>query len=245
LAEPLAAKQQYRCAAAANWHALATFAARFAAGENAILVDIGSTTSDIIPMSQGKIVARGLTDTDRLFSRELIYTGCERTPVCSLVNSVPFHNREYPVARELFATTLDVYLLLSEIEERPTDINTADGRPATRRCALPRLARCICAEPLDFSEEDGLAMADYIATEQSEELRDAIEEVMHHHGFDEQTKIILSGHGDYIFHRAANGFGEFEGREVIRLNSLLGAQRSRVAPAYALTQIAKSSALIV
>jgi probable H4MPT-linked C1 transfer pathway protein len=244
LAEPTAAKEQYRYAAASNWHALAGFVARFARGENAILVDVGSTTCDVIPISHGKVVAQGYTDTERLFARELIYTGCERTPVCSLVSSVPFRNRECPVARELFATTLDVYLLLGETEERPPDVDTVDGRPATRDFALARMARCVCADPLEFNEADGIAMADYVATEQGEFLRDAIEEVLAYHGFGEETKIILSGHGDQVFQRAASGFGDFEGREVIRLASLIGAQGARVGPAYALAHLAKSSALI-
>ncbi len=48
--------------AAANWHALATFAGRFAAAGAALLIDIGSTTTDIIPLWNGEPRPQGWTD---------------------------------------------------------------------------------------------------------------------------------------------------------------------------------------
>ncbi|HET6881074.1 MAG TPA: hydantoinase/oxoprolinase family protein, partial [Pirellulales bacterium] len=41
-----AALQQPLLAAASNWHALARFAARYCHGDTALLIDIGSTTTD-------------------------------------------------------------------------------------------------------------------------------------------------------------------------------------------------------
>ena len=43
------AKRNHLKVASANWHALATFAGRYAPNGRAILIDIGSTTTDIIP----------------------------------------------------------------------------------------------------------------------------------------------------------------------------------------------------
>src|SRR5439155_1586656 len=96
-AEPLSA-------AASNWLALAAFAGRYAPTGSALLVDIGSTTSDLIPLRDGVPVPTGRTDTDRLASGELVYTGVRRTPACALLGGGG--------AAEFFATTLDVYLLL-------------------------------------------------------------------------------------------------------------------------------------
>src|SRR5262245_36666371 len=50
LVTPAEAISTPRLTAAANWHALATFAGRFAATGSALLIDIGSTTTDIIPL---------------------------------------------------------------------------------------------------------------------------------------------------------------------------------------------------
>src|SRR5947208_2946217 len=49
-------------AAAANWLALATFAGRHAPTGPACVIDIGSTTTDIIPLFDGNPVPRGRTD---------------------------------------------------------------------------------------------------------------------------------------------------------------------------------------
>ena len=57
--------------AAANWHALATFAGRFVPDGAALLIDIGSTTTDIIPLWQGRPMPRGWTDAERLASGAL------------------------------------------------------------------------------------------------------------------------------------------------------------------------------
>ena len=43
-------------AAAANWLALATFAGRFAPEGPALLIDVGSTTTDIVPLRDGRPV---------------------------------------------------------------------------------------------------------------------------------------------------------------------------------------------
>ena len=68
--------------AAANWHALASFVCRFVKRDAGLLIDIGSTTADVIPLIDGRPKTAGLTDVERLLSGELVYTGVERSPVC-------------------------------------------------------------------------------------------------------------------------------------------------------------------
>ena len=128
-------------AAAANWLALATAAARLVRHDKALLIDIGSTTTDLIPLDQGKVAAIGRSDTERLRTGELVYAGVRRTPVCALATELPFRGQPTGLAAELFATTLDVFLMLGEIDSDPCDRSTADGRPATIDCARDRLAR--------------------------------------------------------------------------------------------------------
>src|SRR6476661_2268558 len=77
------ARADPRPAAAANWLALATFAGRCAPDGSALLVDIGSTTADLIPLRDGRPVPSARTDPERLKSGELVYTGVRRTPACA------------------------------------------------------------------------------------------------------------------------------------------------------------------
>ncbi|HUQ71969.1 MAG TPA: hydantoinase/oxoprolinase family protein [Planctomycetaceae bacterium] len=51
--------------AAANWHALATWVGQRAATGSALLIDIGTTTTDIIPLRDGRPVALGQPDRER------------------------------------------------------------------------------------------------------------------------------------------------------------------------------------
>ena len=99
------------------------------------MIDIGSTTTDIIPIVEGSPRTLGLTDVARLQSGELVYTGVRRTPLCAFPASPVWKGQQTPLAAELFATTLDVYLLLGDIPEVGEDCHTANGQPATRAAA--------------------------------------------------------------------------------------------------------------
>jgi (4-(4-[2-(gamma-L-glutamylamino)ethyl]phenoxymethyl)furan-2-yl)methanamine synthase len=152
--------------AAANWHALATFAGRLVPDGSALLVDVGSTTTDVIPIADGRPIALGRTDIERMRYRELAYTGARRTPLCALLGS--------EVAAELFATTLDAYLILKMIAEDPADCDTADGRPATRHHAHARLARMLCGDIESISQEQTRSLARKAFDVQRSRIADAV-----------------------------------------------------------------------
>jgi probable H4MPT-linked C1 transfer pathway protein len=101
-------------AAASNWHALANFAGRYARVGQAIMIDIGSTTADLIPLVDGQPHSVGKTDPERLLSGELVYSGVERSPVCAVTPTLPLGGQLCPVAHELFATTIDAYVMLGD-----------------------------------------------------------------------------------------------------------------------------------
>ncbi|HEX3316049.1 MAG TPA: hydantoinase/oxoprolinase family protein, partial [Gemmataceae bacterium] len=136
LAEPLPA-------AAANWLALATYAGRLVPVGPALLIDIGSTTTDIIAIKDGQPTPSSRTDQGRLSSQELVYCGVRRTPLCALFG--------IGRAAEFFATTEDAYVVLGDLPEAPHRTDSADGRPMTRAHALARLARIECADVGDGS----------------------------------------------------------------------------------------------
>jgi probable H4MPT-linked C1 transfer pathway protein len=139
--------------AAANWHAQATWAGRACPEGAALLIDTGSTTTDIIPLWQGTPVAEGGTDPLRLRSGELVYTGVRRTPLMALSPDVNSQGKRTGVAAELFATTRDLYLWTGESPESPDDCETANGRPATREWAYDRLTRMLCADRDEISPD--------------------------------------------------------------------------------------------
>lgn len=230
-------EQATRCpllVAAANWHALAAWAARFAAGPT-LLIDIGSTTTDLIPLVEGRPAARGRNDPERLVASELVYTGVCRSPVCALVRSLPWRGASCPTAQELFATTRDAYLTSGDLPEDGEDCSTADGRPATRETARDRLARQICADRTMFDEADAQAAAQEIQEAQLARLGIAARNVLSRLPSPVAT-VILSGQGEFLARRLLDALRIKP--SVVSLAERLGRERSRVAPAYALAVLA-------
>jgi len=76
-----------------NWHATASFISNFF--PNCILVDIGSTTTDIIPIKNKEIISKGVSDYQRLKSNELVYLGVLRTPIQAVEKKKKFNKREF------------------------------------------------------------------------------------------------------------------------------------------------------
>ncbi len=238
LVSPQVALARPLLAASANWHALACFCGRFAPQRPAWLIDVGSTTVDLVPLSAGRPLAPGETDTDRLLAGQLVYTGVERSPVCALVQSLPYRGQECPVAQELFATTRDVYLLLGDLPEVPTDHHTADHRPATRSAACRRMARMLCASELQFEPEDAVACARHVAQQQLAMLVRAARRVLQAMQLP-PTAVILSGHGEFLASRLLAALA-WQG-ETVSLVDKLGPIVSRCAPAHALAVLARES----
>lgn len=225
--------------AAANWHALARYAGRFVRSETALSIDIGSTTCDVIPLVQGEVAAVGKTDTERLLSGELIYCGIERTPICSLVESVPYRGAKCPVARELFATTRDIYLLLGELPEDASSRQTADGRPATKSAARTRISRMIAADETLFNHKDAVVMARAIADAQAVIISRGVERVMAKLT-SPPTAVIACGQGEFLVKRVLERL-QWKPR-VVSLTQEIGVLPSRCGPAHALAVLAREAA---
>ncbi|WP_337287379.1 hydantoinase/oxoprolinase family protein, partial [Candidatus Methylomirabilis sp.] len=116
--------------AATNWIAEARALAN--RQPDCLLIDIGSTTTDLIPILDGKIAAQGKRDIERLARGELIYTGALRTPVAAIVSQLPVRGAICRIAAEYFAISADVYLILGRLASEDYTCATPDGREKTR-----------------------------------------------------------------------------------------------------------------
>src|SRR5262245_64522603 len=153
--------------ASANWRALAEFAMSLAGPGPGLLLDIGSTTTDIVPWSNGQLQPRGLTDLERLRKGELIHLGVKRTPLCALLG---VHH-----AAEFFATTGDLFLVLAFSPEEPANCDTADGRPATKAAAAARLARMLGGDAETCSTQDITGLAHRLLAKVVYEIHSTVE----------------------------------------------------------------------
>lgn len=237
---PEVARQEALRVASANWHALATAAARqFAPYGPALLCDIGSTTTDLIPLFQGRPGPKGWTDEERLRSGELIYRGVRRTPLCVLMPE--------KTCAEWFATTLDLFLILGDLPPDASDTDTADGRPATRPWAYARLARLLGTDSERMHPDALLRFAAQLLQRLEEQLIDAWVQVCQQ---DDRSRwpqtILLSGSGEFLAQRVLRRFlSMYPQRPVPRILSLaeqLGPRLSATAPAWAVAELARTFA---
>jgi hypothetical protein len=142
--------------AAANWLASADFLMEGHRGD--LLVDLGSTTTDIIPLHSLDTL-KGLSDLRRLQQGYLVYSGLLRTTVPALIREVSLSGTLTPVCPEYFACSADVHLVLGHITEAGYTITPPDRKGRDRIASLQRLSRVVCADLEDIGEEGAVAVA--------------------------------------------------------------------------------------
>jgi len=226
------ARENTPLCAAANWHALATYMAQAYPDGLSLMLDTGSTTTDIIRLDQGKVAAIGLTDRQRLATGELVYLGARRTALMSLGPAVIFHGRPHRVMAEYFATMADVHLLLGDLHEDEDDHDTADGRSMNKRWAAARLSRMIGADLEVMTFDDVMELAQGFADIARGRIVEGIQQVL---SGSIPDRIIISGSGDYLAQAAADM--ALPGVKIVRWSQRIGSDASTAACAHAMVRL--------
>jgi (4-(4-[2-(gamma-L-glutamylamino)ethyl]phenoxymethyl)furan-2-yl)methanamine synthase len=228
------AKADVEHVASANWHATARYLASHVRG--GLLLDIGSTTTDIVPFSEGRVRANGMTDVDRLASGELIYTGVVRTPLMAIAQEVPFGGRMVGVMAEFFATAADAHRLAGTLPEG-SDLNaTADGRGKSPEESRVRLARMIGMDASAAPQSAWRRLAEAFIRRQCTTIEVALDRVLSSTDLREDAPVIGAGVGRYLAaelarrcHRPYRDFGDTIATSSAPLRSLA----ADIAPAVA------------
>lgn len=179
--------------ASANWHACAALIAR--KSPDALFVDVGSTTTDIIPIVAGKVAARGYTDSQRLAAGELIYTGLVRGFVMATARHAPLHGTWTPLINENFATMADVHRILGTLPAGADLMATADGREKTIAASRARLARMLGSDAADADEATWTLLARWFAEAQTRAIADAAALVLSGAALRPDAAVIAAGIG--------------------------------------------------
>jgi hypothetical protein len=185
--------------AAANWLASADHLR--SRHPDAVLLDIGSTTSDIIPLNRFESL-KGMTDTKRLQAGYLIYTGMLRTSVATILSSVDLGGGPTPVSTEYFATSADVHLVLGHISPALYTCDTPDRKEKTCTASLHRLARVVCADLDEIGTGGALQIAEQCWAAQRDRVCSQVNRIAHAAG---TTEIIVAGIGAPLFSRELGG----------------------------------------
>lgn len=232
------ARRDWNLTASANWLATATFATRFIEASHALLIDIGSTTADFVPLRDSTPSPQAHNDRERLIAGELVYVGCWRTPVCAVIDTVTLGRRTHRLMKEFFASVADAFLILGWMSPSPNR-STADGRPADARHARFRLARMIGAD--DLTEEEAYRFADAIAEEVFARLTPALLEVARRSLDFSVGEVVLAGEGEFLGRRLLERCAATDAARIISLSDKLGPETSSAACAHAVAVLLEES----
>ena len=193
---PHEAGRHWSAIASANWQATAAVLAP-RVGE-ALLLDIGSTTTDVIALRGGRVDARGLDDARRLATGELVYQGVVRTPLCALGARVMFEGEPVNVMNEFFATTADVYRTTGELDPAHDQDDTADGNGKDLAATSRRLARMIGRDARDRQPPAWQALAQAWRTLQVADIESQVARVARASGLGDGARVVGTGCGAFL-----------------------------------------------
>ena len=211
--------------ASMNWHATANLAAQYLArgrpGEG-LLLDIGSTTTDLVALKGGRPAATAYTDDARLRAGELLYTGVVRTPVMALADRFDVAGEEHPVAAELFAVTADVYRLLAWLPrhvDRYPACDNGDKTPAGSARRLARMFGCDYVGSIPVSLDHWRRVARTIAGVQQRKIERAVRRLFDGASLDAEAPVVGAGAGCFLARRIARSCA----RRFVAFDEILGA----------------------
>jgi probable H4MPT-linked C1 transfer pathway protein len=171
-----------------NWHATANFISNFY--PNCILVDVGSSTTDIIPIKKKCIIAKGNDDYKRLLHRELVYIGVIRTPINAI-------EKEKKLIYENFANLGDVYRILNKLPKKMDLVPSQDKKSKNKNDSARRIARIFGKDykKNDFNKWKKVALQ--IEKKQKKILKENINKIKKRN-FSNSVPIIGAGIGEFL-----------------------------------------------
>lgn len=233
------AKTSAHQVASANWLATASWAAsRLPEG---LLIDIGSTTTDLIPFAGKQVLVAGYSDHQRLVDQTMIYSGVVRTPLMAIATRVPFAGEWVSLMAEHFATTADVYRLNGDLPENADLLPSADGGEKSCAGSTRRLARMLGLDEDATDSAGWRKVSAYIAEQQLRLVQDACARLLSNPALSPTAPLVGAGAGRFLIEQISHRLN----RPYLGIESLfpcrneIKAKVADCAPAVAVASLAK------
>ncbi len=196
------ARHQHQLVASANWHATASYIGSRI--KECVLIDIGSTTTDLIVIKNGLPANRGYTDQERMIEDELLYTGITRTPLMAVVSRVPIAGKWQSIAAEQFATMADIYRITGELDESHDLMPAADGGGKQVLDSIRRLARMLGSDIENTGQHNEYQqLAKYIAEEHAHKISCSLQRVLSVNPVSSRPHLVGAGVGRKLVEKLA------------------------------------------
>jgi (4-(4-[2-(gamma-L-glutamylamino)ethyl]phenoxymethyl)furan-2-yl)methanamine synthase len=221
--------------AAANWVASALFVGEYIA-EDCILVDAGSTTTDIIPVVARRPTSKGRLDWQRLGTGELVYTGAIGTGVSAIVHELNVRGSKSFVSSENFSTSADIHLILNHLTDLRFRAYTLNSiKPCE---CYTRLAHMVCADDELLNRETICEMASQVYDKQVADIGESISQVWAANKglFKGKPQVVAAGLGSsFLAKKAAEAAGFYD---IVSVDEVYGEMVSVSLPAASLAVLA-------
>lgn len=191
--------------ASMNWLASLQYLAQHA--EQALFVDIGSTTTDLALLDCHTPKVIGFNDASRLKTDELVYSGVVRTPLMALAQKISFNGDWVNVAAEHFSTTADVYTLTGDLAPEDNLSDTADHAEKSVAASARRIARMVGMDAADASLDAWRQLAVSFKNAQLQQLQFAMLHQMSRQAASRHWQVIGCGAGEFLAAELARRLG--------------------------------------
>ncbi len=206
LCDPAGAAADPHRIASANWLAsVRLVASQF---ERGVIVDVGTTTTDVTCFADGSIAGCARSDLQRSREQTLLYLGVVRTPVCAWVDEIAFAGHRQGIAAELFANAADVYRILGRLPEHADQGASCDGRGKSWEQSCDRIARMLLTDRASHDRHQWLDVCGQMAEQQASKIEQAIVCQLRRHGWPPQsTALVGAGVGRFVLAPIAEQLG--------------------------------------
>ena len=182
--------------ASANWMATGLWTARHI--PTGLLIDIGSTTTDLLLFKDYSLLNRGYTDHERMRYDELLYTGIIRTPAMMMSERAPIRGFWIKPMAEHFATASDIYRITGELEEETDQMPTTDSGPKTWVGSQRRLARLFGLDATELEDDETRHIANYLRDQQLGQILGAVRIQLSRSHIPKSAPIVGAGVGRFL-----------------------------------------------
>jgi probable H4MPT-linked C1 transfer pathway protein len=204
------------------------------------LIDVGSTTTDLIPFADRQVLIQEGSDHHRLVDQTLVYTGIVRTPLMAIAAKVPFAGEWVNLMAEYFATTADIYRITGDLPEGADLLPSADNGAKTREASERRLARMLGLDADACNRAGWKKVSDYLAEQQLRQIQDACERLLSKPSLSSNAPLVGAGVGRFLIKRICRRLN----RPYVGIESLfpcdeaIGFKVAECAPAVAVASLA-------
>ena len=207
------AKKDYLKVAARNWVATSYLASPYLGlFEHGLVIDCGTTSTDIIPVIDSSPVTLGDNDQGymRLRTNELLWSGLYFTLISQISNTVTLDGEEFRIKSSSRFLSFDIYVVLGLISAEDIAAKyynwLQEMRLVSYDSSIDKMLDLICADRDVLGVHDAQKIAAFLAEKQVENTENSIKKVLSatkkKYGHDMKIAGIAGAGKDIILRRA-------------------------------------------